>query len=242
MYMMNMTQHDFLQAMKDGIDTVLIPIGMLEVHGEHCALGTDTLIPREFVQRLEKVIGEKIMVAPEIAYGHSWALAPFRGTIDVSHTAFTSYVTEVAEQFFRQGFRHIILFNGHGGNISSLTAVGEHLADLGAYVLTINWWLDYRDTIVKYAPNTGHAGEDETSCVLAIDESLVQMAYAHDHTDTLSRKIKSKQMGLRIFPNGNTGNATEATVGKGLQIYEALIPEIVQDIRSLWEFAAESSE
>ncbi|SHJ77015.1 creatininase family protein [Alicyclobacillus tolerans] len=237
MYMMKLTQREYVQQLKKGIDTVLIPIGMLETHGEHCALGTDTLIPREFVKRLDAILGKRIMMAPEIAYGHSWALAPFPGTIDVSQRIFTDYVRHIGEQFFHQGFRHIVLLNGHGGNISALNEVSECLADLGAYVLTIHWWLDYREQIAAIAPAVGHAGEDETSCVLAIDESLVDMSVAHHHQDTLSRKIKSKKMGLRIFPHGNSGDATAASVEKGERIYQSLVPLMVKDIEELWEFA-----
>ncbi|MCY0894777.1 MAG: creatininase family protein [Alicyclobacillaceae bacterium] len=237
MYMMKLTQHEFVRQMNRGCDTVLIPIGMLEAHGEHCALGTDMLIPREFVRRLDGELGEKIMMAPEIAYGHSFALAPFRGTIDLSQHVFTEYVVNVGEQFIHQGFRHIILFNGHGGNMPALTEVADRLADMGAYVLTLNWWLDYRLTIIQYAPGTGHAGEDETSCVLAIDESLVEMEYAHNHEDTLSRKIKSKDIGLKIFPHANSGDALQATAEKGEQIFAALLPEIRKDIEELWAFS-----
>jgi creatinine amidohydrolase len=235
MYMMNIHMNQFQKLTKeDGVNTVLIPIGMLEAHGEHCALGTDTLIPREFVRRLDVQLGERVMMAPEIPYGHSWALAPHPGTIDVPAQAFANYVTAIGEQFVQQGFKYVILFNGHGGNVASLSLVAEHLADLGAVVLSINWWIDYRETILQFAPVTGHAGEDETSCVLAIDERLVDMSLSHDYTGTLSRKVKYKDMGRDLYPHANNGNATQATAEKGNLIYEALIPAILADIEEMW--------
>lgn len=230
-----MNMHQFRETVEvGGIDTVLLPIGMLEAHGEHCALGTDTLIPREFVRRLDLLLGHRIIMAPEIPYGHSWALAAFPGTIDVSAQAFAGYVSAVCREFVRQGFRHIILLNGHGGNIPALSLVGEDIADLGAIVLTIHWWLDYRDEIVQFTPGVGHAGEDETSCALAIDAGLVDMSRARDHTDAMSRKLKFRGMGRRIFPDGNTGAATQATADKGRQIYDALVPLMAADIEQMW--------
>jgi creatinine amidohydrolase len=235
MYMMDINMNEFRKlTQREGVNTVLIPIGMLEAHGEHCALGTDTLIPREFVRRLDTEIGHKILMAPEIPYGHSWGLAPFPGTIDVPGRVFADYVSAIGEQFVKQGLRYVILFNGHGGNVSALSLVSEHLAQLGAVVLTINWWLDYRDTIVQFAPVTGHAGEDETSCVLAIDERLVDMSLAHDYTGTLPRNLKFQDMGLQLYPHANNGHATEATVEKGKQIYDALVPAILADIGQMW--------
>lgn len=81
--MANLTMSSFQEISKE-IDTVLIPIGMIEAHGPHCSLATDILIPREFCRRLDKVIGDSILIAPEIPYGHSWGLALFPSTIDVS--------------------------------------------------------------------------------------------------------------------------------------------------------------
>ena len=52
MDMMTMNQAIFNEV-KEKVDTILIPIGMLEAHGPHCALGTDILIPREFAKLLD---------------------------------------------------------------------------------------------------------------------------------------------------------------------------------------------
>jgi creatinine amidohydrolase len=231
--MLDLNMNTF-QALRDKLDTVLLPIGMIEAHGPHCSLGTDILIPREFVKRLEPIIGDKVLMAPEIPYGHSWALEPFAGTIDVSFDAFAQYVFEIGKGFVQNGFHNLILFNGHGGNMASLNLVSEKLADLGAKVLTINWWIDYRDTIIKYAPDTGHAGEDETSTVLAIDESLVDMTNTGQHTIPVPRNLKFKSMGKIAYPEAYSGNAAAATAEKGEQIYQALLPLIVKDIELMW--------
>jgi creatinine amidohydrolase len=44
MYLMDLNMRSF-QGLQQKIDTVLIPIGMIEAHGPHCSLGTDILIP-----------------------------------------------------------------------------------------------------------------------------------------------------------------------------------------------------
>jgi creatinine amidohydrolase len=233
MYMMDLNMRSF-EKVRESVNTVLIPIGMIEAHGPHCSLGTDILIPREFVKRLDPLVGKRVLMAPEIAYGHSFGLAPFAGTIDVSGEAFANYVFEVAKGFLHQGFRNIVLFNGHGGNMASLNLVSEKLADLDATVLSINWWVDYRDTIVKFAPDTGHAGEDETSVVLAIDEKLVEMGNVGQHTIPTPRNLKFKDMGLVSYPEAYSGNAAEATAEKGEAIYDALLPLVVRDLETMW--------
>lgn len=238
MYMMDLNMTTF-QEIKNNLNTVLIPIGMIEAHGPHCSLGTDILIPREFVKRLDPIVGDKVLMAPEIPYGHSWGLAPFPGTIEVSGETFAQYVLEIARGFYQNGFRNLILFNGHGGNMASLTLVSEKLADLGASVLTINWWTDYRDTIVKFAPDTGHAGEDETSVLMAHDESLVDLRLAGQHTIPVPRNLKLKNAQKISYPDAFSGNAAAASTEKGDQIIEALLPLIVHDMETLWKFSSE---
>lgn len=239
MYMMNLTALKFKEIV-DSIDTVLLPIGMIETHGPHCSLGTDVWIPREFVRRLDRRIGDRILMAPEVAYGHSWGLAPFEGTIDISVEAFSQYVYEIGKEFHRNGFEQIVLFNGHGGNIPSLTTVAEKLADLGMKVLTINWWVDYRNQILEITKGPGHGGEDETSLILAIDEKLADPSLAGDHQVKMNPKIKFEKSGKKLFKDGYLGNAGAATAEKGERLYEMMLELVLSDIEDLWRVAYES--
>lgn len=237
MYMMNLTAKQFTE-LKKTVTTVLLPIGMMETHGPHCSLGTDVWIPREFVRRLDLLIGEKVLIAPEVPYGHSWGLAPFDGTIDISAEAFSAYVYEIGKEFHRNGLKNIILFNGHGGNIASLTSVVEKLADLGMNVLTINWWVDYREQILEITKGPGHGGEDETSLILAIDEKLADPSLVGNHKSNLNPKIKFEKMGTVLFKDGYLGDAGSATAEKGEKLYEMMLQLILSDIEDLWRIVA----
>jgi creatinine amidohydrolase len=239
MYMMDLTAAKF-QENKSSLDTILLPIGMIEMHGLHCSLGTDVWIPREFVRRLDQRIGDRVLMAPEVAYGHSWGLAPFEGTIDISAEAFSQYVFEIGKEFHRNGFDQILLFNGHGGNIPSLVTVAEKLADLGMKVLTINWWVDYREQILEITKGPGHGGEDETSLILAIDERLADPSLAGDHKVSMNPKIKFEKSGKVLFKDGYLGNAGAATAEKGERLFEMMLELVLSDIEDLWRVAYES--
>jgi creatinine amidohydrolase len=233
MYMFDLNMRKF-QEQKKHINTVLLPIGMVEAHGPHCSLGTDVLIPREFIKRLNTHLDEKLLVAAEIPYGSSFGLLPFDGTINVTSETFLNYVYEVGREFYRNGFTNLILFNGHGGNIPSLQIVSEKLAQLGLAVLTINWWVDYRDTIVKITPGFGHAGEDETSLILAITEDLAETDGLIPHELGASPKLKYKNWGKDMFTNAYSGNPGDATAAKGEKLFEAIVPLMIQDIENMW--------
>ncbi len=231
MMTMNLTK---FQEIQGKIKTVLLPIGMIEAHGPHCALGTDVLIPREFVRRLESEIGDQVLMAPEVTYGHSWGLAPFSGTIDISSEAFSQYVFEICKGFYQQGFEHIILFNGHGGNISSLDIVTEKLADLGVSTLTINWFIDYREDIKQIAPEPGHAGEDETSLILAINQNYAFTDGVGSHEIPIQKRFRVKDGGKILYPEGFSGNAGAASVEKGEQLFQMMIQLVRKDLDKFW--------
>ena len=236
MYLMDLNASQF-NDMKKMIDTILLPIGMIETHGPHATLGTDVWIPREFVNRLELEIGEKIIMAPEVAYGHSWALAPHSGTFDISSETFSNYVYEIGKEFYRNGFKNLLLFNGHGGNIPSLAIVTEKLADIGVNTLTINWWMDYREDILTITSKPGHGGEDETSLVLAIDKKLADLSLAGDFSIDYNRKLKYKDMGKVLYKDGYMGDAASSTSEKGEALYQLLTTLILEDIEDLWKLS-----
>ncbi len=232
MYMLHMNMDTFKKQTKN-INTVIIPIGMIEAHGPHCPLGTDILIPNKFCGIIEGTIGNNVIIAPEINYGHSWALSVYPGTINISTEAFSKYVEEVALGFISNGFKNIILLNGHGGNISALTRVCEVIADKSGVAVLINWWVDFKDEILKITDGQGHAGEDETSTVLAIDEALVDMTKATSNEVTPKGKIYFKDFGKIIYKDGLSGDATKATKEKGEKIYEAVSAKIIELIRNV---------
>lgn len=232
MYMKYMNMDEFEEKSKS-IDTVIIPIGMIEAHGHHCPLGTDILIPNKFCEIIEEKMGNKVIIAPEINYGHSWALSVYPGTINISTETFSNYVKEVALGFVYNGFKNIVLLNGHGGNISPLRPVSEAIADMDGVAVVFNWWIDFKKEILTITEGQGHAGEDETSTVLAIDESIVDMSKATSNTVKLEGNIYFKDMGEIIYKDALSGDATKATKEKGKKIYSLVSEKMIQIISNV---------
>ena len=111
MYMMDLTALQF-KEIKKSVETVLLPIGMMETHGPHCSLGTDVWIPREFVRRLEQEIGDRVLMAPEVAYGHSWALAPFEGALIFLLKPFPNMSTRLVKSFIEMDWSRLFFLMG----------------------------------------------------------------------------------------------------------------------------------
>ncbi len=227
MYMLYMNMDQFAAALQR-TETAVIPIGMTEAHGHHCPLGTDVIIPRRFLELIDQRLGDQLIIAPEIPYGHSWNLGPYPGTVDLPTEVFADYVFHVGKGLAKWGVRKLVLFNGHGGNAPALAGVMERLADLGLTVLLVNWWLDYAPEIRTICDGQGHAGEDETSTVLAIDEALVDMSKAHINWNKAIANVKFPGISQRTLAYAQTGDATKATTAKGEAIFALLTDRIVE--------------
>ena len=154
-------------------DTILIPIGSLENHGKHMPLGTDTMIPDKIAQ----LINEKsdLIIAPTINYGATDDLVGFAGTISLGVEGLISLLRTIVDQFYRYGFRHFMILNGHGGNNASIQAVGMHLYRKGAYLANLNWWLMAGQLNPDWAG--GHGGGEETAGVMAVNPALIKTEY-----------------------------------------------------------------
>jgi creatinine amidohydrolase/Fe(II)-dependent formamide hydrolase-like protein len=92
---------------------LVIPVGTIEYHGPHCALGCDTQIAVGLLDRLEKEM--EIVAAPPIWYGvASYAVAgPEKNTVQVDADAFEGYVHCVLKSLLQGGWRKIYLVIHH---------------------------------------------------------------------------------------------------------------------------------
>lgn len=155
------------------IDTVLLPLGTLEAHGA-MANGADIVAPLAMARALAPRVNA--MIAPAIPYGFTGILDAYPGSFTIPEDAYRAYVNGVLVGLARNKFRNIILLNGHGGG---QTAILSHLAqevgrERGTRMLVVNWWSYCSDvTLEVFGEDGGHAGDNETAYVMAIDPSLV---------------------------------------------------------------------
>jgi len=217
------------------IDTLVLPIGTIEAHGPHAPLGTDVIIPKKLAERIEQQLSGRIWTAPEISYGHCFHLREFPGTIDVPARVFADYVYAVVASFARWGLKNVVLLNGHGGNIASLGEVANRLTELGLHVLVSNYWVDYREAIAAIAPGVGHAGEDETSLVLAADPTGVELELAGEANPIHLPRVRYPGLDRDLYPDGYSGDPAQATAEKGERLLELLAFQIVNEITSMWK-------
>ncbi|HEU4964554.1 MAG TPA: creatininase family protein [Bacilli bacterium] len=216
------------------IDTLILPIGTIEAHGPHAPLGTDLLIPKRLADHLERQLSGRVWTAPEIPYGSCRMLSDFPGTIDVPASVFTDYVYAVVASFARWGLKHVVLLNGHGGNIEGLQEVATRLTEQGLTVKVSNYWQDYAERIAQITPGGGHAGEDETSLMLAIDPQSVDLSLAGRHVIEEPQGEVDAAKGKELYPQAFSGDAQAASEEKGEKLLDLIGRALVEEITAMW--------
>ena len=153
--------------------TVLLTLGTLEAHGV-TASGADFIAPVAIARDIAPAL--QAFVAPFVPYGFTGSIDADAAGLTVPEEPYRAYVRAVLVGLARNGFRNVIMMNGHGGG---QTAILNALAqDVGrgerVRILVVNWWSYCSDVTQEvFGEDGGHAGDNETAFIQAIDPSLV---------------------------------------------------------------------
>jgi creatinine amidohydrolase len=164
---------EFKKLVPARVDTVLVTVGTMEPHGV-INNGADNTAPVAIARALADEVNA--LVAPNIPYGVTGDMAPYPGALHVPEDVFRNYVHAVLDGMAKNGFRRIVVINGHGGPQTAVLQglLREVAFEHGVQTLLVNWWsLCTDETIAVFGEDGGHAGNNETAFIQAINPKLV---------------------------------------------------------------------
>ena len=164
---------EFKQLVPAKINTVILTVGTLEAHG-FINNGADNTVPIALANSIAPSINA--LIAPHIPYGITGILAPYPGSLHIPPDPFRNYVQAVLLGLVSNGFKNIIILNGHGPQVGVLQDLAEKLAleHKGVNTLVINWWILTTDVTKEvFGEDGGHATNNETAMVQAVKPKLV---------------------------------------------------------------------
>ncbi len=164
---------EFRDVVPSKIKTVLLPTGTLEPHGV-INNGADNTAPAAMAQQI--ALRTNALIAPTLPYGITGSMADYPGAFQITESAYRPFVKQILEGLAKNGFRNIIILNGHGGGQTAVlqSVAAEVSAERHVRTLVINWWsFASEETKEVFGEDGGHAGINETAYIQAIDPTLV---------------------------------------------------------------------
>lgn len=234
-----LTTRDF--AALDAAATVaVLPLGATEQHGPHLPLGVDTVLADGIVAASLPLLPADLPVLflPTQQIGLSPEHARFAGTLTLSAETLIRVWNEIGAGVARAGVKKLVLFNAHGGHVGAMDIVARELrAAHGLIVYSVSWFnLPLGDAGAQFSAHEHrfgvHAGEIETSMMLALAPQLVRMDAAQDFRSTSEQRAadyailgngKSAKLGWAMEDynaHGAAGNAAAATAEHGQAVID----------------------
>ncbi len=239
-----------LRARADENAVVIIPTAATEQHGPHLPVMVDTRIGLEVAVRAARKCAETrpVVVTPPIWLGISEHHMPFGGTLSADYDTFFAMLRCVITSVTRHGFQDIVISNSHGGNNLAIQVAADRFAtEIGATIVAARYATEGAaeiGAILEDQPHIMHAGEGETSMMMALENELVDSSELRDLARDRGRGPLAAGKGAfrwrsytAASDNGLTGNPGRASSEKGERLLEVAAQSIADLIMDPDTFA-----
>ncbi len=237
-----LTAPHFQRAVRD-TGVCMLAMGVLERHSDHLPLGTDYLNAHAIC--CEAARREPAVVFPPFYLGQIYEARCFPGAVTLRPTLLLEVIQGILDEVGRNGFRKIVLYNGHGGNQHLLGFLAQcSLWEHKPYTLYLHRdrLSDERRRRWEQALETtlhGHACECETSMTLANHPELVQMDAVPQEPAEPRRRgdgVPGAYAGISWYanyPEHYAGDARTASAEKGRILRELAVESLAEFIAAV---------
>jgi len=236
-----LTASEFVAGVEKAEGVCLVPIGVIEKHGQHLPLATDVLMVREISRRAAEK--EYCIIFPYYYMGQNFVAMPQPGTIAYSSELMFKMLDETCREIARNGLKKIILVNGHGGNNFFLPYFCQmQMESPKDYVV---YWVNpsadeetqKKIRAMRKTTTGGHADEMESSNVMAVYPDLVKIDRATSESGENQRLSPLGELtGIRWYvqyPNHYAGDAKDANAALGELSIESVSSELAKLIKAI---------
>jgi len=202
---------------------LILVLGSCEQHG-YLSLLTDAKIPMALADAASQRTG--VLVAPGLNFGASPYFLAYPGTLSLRLTTLLDLVEDLVRSAYGQGFRRLLILNGHGGNDPArgrLYEIANSLTDL--HLAWYAWWTanSVQSVGLKYGLKSYHAGWIE-----AFPFNQVGEMPQGEKIPAKVPGLASSQSAREIYGDGVFGGAYQVDAAIMDEIFHAALEDILQ--------------
>ena len=241
--------NEFEQALEECAYTCIVPIGSLEPHGYHLPLGTDYFAAKANAEAAAEI--EPCMVFPAMFLGSVYESTAMKGAVNLELETLNRLYFDIFDEIARNGFKKIILYSGHGGNmdfLSELVLASMHRRKPYVLFLCTSLSMLYTDEDREMMKQDcegrpwGHGCEWETSLMMHITGEDVDLSGVPDEVtkrpdapEGLHKRIMTGVDWYAKTPMYYVGNPQKATAERGKRYHEHAARNLAEIIKNVKE-------
>jgi creatinine amidohydrolase len=193
-----------------------------------------------------------VLFLPTLPYGKSNEHTLYPGTVTLSAATLMQLWMEIGASVARAGVRKFVLFNAHGGQMNAMDIVVRDLRERhGLLAVSAHWYTLglpaglFGDHELRHGI---HAGDLETSVMLALEPALVKMQEAKRFSSFTERLAEENRflsitttgkLGWQtqdLNPEGACGDASNANAEKGRAVIDHVAARFVELLHEVHRF------
>jgi creatinine amidohydrolase len=205
-------------------DRLMLVTGATEQHG-YLSLLTDIRIPLALADAASKTTG--VLVAPPLNYGVSPYFLAYPGTLSLRSSTLMAAVEDIVRSAFGQGFRRILVLNGHGGNSPGRVQLRELNNELSNLKMNwYDWWSSHSVEAIaaKHDLRPAHANWLEAFPFTTVAD----LPAGSKAPPNVPRGIMDSDTARRVYEDGSFGGPYRADDGVMQDIFAAALADVLQ--------------
>jgi creatinine amidohydrolase len=186
---------------------------------------------------VERNLPDRVVLLPVLWLGASEHHLSFGGTLTATLPTYEQILVELLTPLLRDGFRRVMVLNGHGGNIDTLHTALRRLDVTFPHALLTGaaYWEIAEQEIAAYCEGPrktmGHACEIETSMIMHLRPDLVRNDLVLDDPDETPASLKglfwARDFGRRT-DHGAVGHPERADAERGRKMLDAAVARVTK--------------
>ena len=227
-------------------DLAILPWGATEPHNLHLPYLTDCILSHDIAVDAAKqalnLYGIRSMVLPYVTAGSQ---NPGQRELDFCihyrYETQKAILTDIVASLHAQGYRRLLIINGHGGNTFK-SMIRDLSLDYPDFLIAISEWFTFVPAKEYFDEPGDHADELETSVMMHYHPELVDLNEAGDGK---SKKFASQMLNekvawvprhwMKVSEDTGIGNPKKASAEKGKRYAEAVTAKYAQLFKELTE-------
>jgi creatinine amidohydrolase len=210
-----------------GDDRLILVIGACEQHG-YLSLLTDIHIPLALADAASRQTG--VLVAPPLNFGSSPYFLTYPGTLSLRLSTLLDAVEDLVRSAHGQGFKRILVMNGHGGNSGVKARLIELANELtGLQVQWYAWWMSHsvEEVAVRHGMKPDHANWLEAFPFTVVAD----LPEGEKTPPRVPSDILDAGTTRQVYGDGSFGGAYKADPAVMQELFDACLADILHILR-----------